>query len=284
MGDFMSNLYEKVSNMVVEAGSTFSKEKILTIQGIIENEKNELSKEIFKLNLENAKKAEGLKFNLCDDSGIPHLLLEVGSGYTMTSENFNDIYRGVADGLRKLPARPMAVIGTDIERVEQSKGLSADPGDVVPPAIFIKPSSDDKTRLHLLLQGGGPEIRGVTSSVFHQRSIDVVFDQILDWAKEKVKLLGCTPVIPAIGIGRTHYEATTLMLEAMIKGNPMMQTELESNFTRKLNETNTGPLGLGGTTALATYINIGPQRASGVRIVSLRLCCSVEPRVSTIEL
>ena len=44
-------------------------------------------------------------------------------------------------------------------------------------------------------------------------------------------------------------------------------------------------MGFGGkTTVLGSYVNIGPQRASGVRIVSVRPSCFVEPRVACLKL
>jgi len=173
----------------------------------------------------------------------------------------------------------MAVKGNSIERIEQSSGLYDDPSKLEPPPIIIKEIDEDVIRLYILMQGGGPEIRGKTYRIFHQHSINVVVDEIVEWAKEEVSNLGCTPCVPAIGIGRTHFEAASLMLEAMAKGNFGIQNNIEKEITEKINKSNVGPLGLkGNTTALATFLNIGPQRASGVRIVCLRLCCCVEPR------
>ena len=98
-------------------------------------------------------------------------------------------------------------------------------------------------------------------------------------------MLGCTPSIPAIGIGRTHYEATSLLLKAIAYGNLDNQSEHEKRITNRLNKTDIGPMGFGGkTTVLGTYLNIGNQRASGVRIVSIRPSCFVEPRVATLKL
>lgn len=71
----------------------------------------------------------------------------------------------------------------------------------------------------------------------------------------------------------------------MVFGNHNIQSEIENEITKRLNESNIGPLGLGGnTTALGTFIKIGPQRASGVRIVSMRPCCGIEPRKAFVEL
>ena len=81
-----------------------------------------------------------------------------------------------------------------------------------------------------------------------------------------------------MGIGRSHYEATSLMIEAMAKGDYAKQSTMEMRITEGVNESNVGPLGLGGTTVLSTFLRVGPQRASGVRIVCMRPCCCCEPR------
>ena len=62
------------------------------------------------------------------------------------------------------------------------------------------------------------------------------------------------------------------------------QSEIEKYIAEELNKTDIGPLGLGGkTTVLGSFVNIGSQRASGVRIVAARPACFVEPRVSSFE-
>jgi len=76
-----------------------------------------------------------------------------------------------------------------------------------------------------------------------------------------------------------------MMMEAMAKGNFNEQSDFEKKITEKVNKADVGPLGLGGKqSVLATFAKIGPQRASGVRIVALRPCCCFEPRKAYIEL
>jgi len=100
-----------------------------------------------------------------------------------------------------------------------------------------------------------------------------------------VKNLGCTPCVPAIGIGRTHVEASALMLEAMKEGSLNRQSAWEKRVTEAINATKVGALGLGvDTTALGTFIKVGPLRASGIRVVSMRPCCCFEPRKATVLL
>ncbi|HOF69489.1 MAG TPA: fumarate hydratase, partial [Ruminococcus sp.] len=113
----------------------------------------------------------------------------------------------------------------------------------------------------------------------------LVLDEIVSWATESVKQLGCSPCTLAVGVGRSHFEATSMMLQAQVDGNYNIQSEMEQEITKRVNEADIGPLGLGGkTSVIATFMKVGPQRASGVRIVCVRPTCCFEPRIATIDL
>ena len=235
--------------------------------------------------LDNAIVAEKNRGPLCDDTGIPHFFLEVGPNRHVTGELIEQIHAGVEQGLRQLPGRPMAIMGDDMHRIDQSGGLNPDSGALAPSPILIKNVEEDVLRLTILMLGGGPAIRGITQRVFHKHCVDVVIDEIVNRAIPAVSQLGCSPCTLAIGIGRSQFEATSLMIEAMAKGNYNEQTAFEQTITNKVNESNTGALGLGGkTSVLASFAKIGPQRASGVRIVALRPCCCFEPRRASVVL
>ncbi len=274
-----------VKNAVIEASTTFREDQIQAYQRAIEKEGNDNARWVMELLLENEKIASSNKVPLCDDTGIPHVLVELGLNTQFSPDLFNQINDGVVLGLKKLPGRPMAVSGNDIERIEQSSGLYNDPGKVIPPSVLVDKMDGDGLKIHILMLGGGPEIRSHTYRVFHQRDHGNLFKEALTWMRSEIPKLGCTPCIPALGIGRTHYEASTLMLKAMAYGNLNHQSEIEKKITDSLNHTNVGALGLGGSvTALGAMVKVGPQRASGVRIVCMRPCCCVEPRKSSIYL
>ena len=280
------DIIDKVSDSIIKASTTLSDDKRNALKLAIKNENNENASWALTQILKNYEVAEKTKFPLCDDTGIPHVVIEMGSQREITSDFMEQINEGIYRGLNKLPARPMAVKGSGIEKVEQSQGLYDDPG-LMKPASFLIDNVDapDKLNVHFLLQGGGPEIRAKTYRVYHKRSFDVVIGQAINWLEDSLKLLGCTPSIPSIGIGRTHYEASSLMLKSMIYGNLNNMSDEEKFVSEKLNQTNIGPLGFGGnTTVLGTFIKIGNQRASGVRIVSVRPSCFVEPRKATLRL
>lgn len=279
------DLINKVKEAVIEASTTYRQDQLDAYERFLSQETNENAAWVLNIIMENAKIAEDAKRPLCDDTGIPHVLIEVGDDSELPSAFLKDIKSGIELGLQKLPARPMAVKGNDIQRIEQSQGLFEDPGKLTSPAFLMDSIAGHQTKIHILMLGGGPEIRSSTYRVFHKRDNRKVFEEVVTWFKSEVPMLGCTPCIPAVGIGRTHFEASSLMIKAMAYGNLNKQSEIENYITDSINETQVGPLGLGGSsTALGSFVKIGPQRASGVRIVSMRPGCCVEPRRALIEI
>ena len=281
----MISIQEKVADCLVRAGSTFREDQKEAYRKAIANEANAQSCWVMQQVLDNALVAEKRRSPLCDDTGIPHLFLEVGKNRTVSGEMMQEMMEGVEMGLRQLPGRPMAIMGDDYARIDQSGGLNPDSGALKPSPILIKPVDEDVIRLTVLMLGGGPAIRGITQRVFHKHNVDVVIDEIVNRATEGVSKLGCSPCVLAVGVGRSQFEATSMMMEAMAKGDFSKQSDFEKKITEKVNEANIGPLGLGGKhSVLATFAKVGPQRASGVRIVALRPCCCFEPRRASVEL
>lgn len=279
------SIVEKVRDTLVEAGSTFREDKKRAYRNAIEQERNEKAKWVLEQILANAETAEANRSPLCDDTGIPHLVLEVGQDQAVTGRMLEEIMEGVKQGLRKLPGRPMGIMGDDGHRIDQSGGLNPDSAGVEPAPILIRTCTENRIRLHILMFGGGPAIRAKTYRVFHKHNTQVVLDEIVKWATEGVAQLGCSPCTLAVGIGRSHYEAAAMMLQAQVEGRYDVQSEMEAEITRRVNEANIGPLGLGGSTSvIATFMKVGPQRASGVRIVCVRPTCCFEPRIATVDL
>ena len=275
----------KVADCLVRAGSTFRQDKKDAYKRAIENEELERAKWNLATILENAEVAERDRSPLCDDTGIPHIFIEVGPNKCVTGALMTAIQDGVLEGLRQLPGRPMAILGNDKERIDMSGGISPKSDDLAPAPILIKEVEEDVLRVHILMLGGGPAIRGLTQRIFHKHNLNVVLDEIVNRAKDATRLLGCTPCALAVGVGRSQFEATAMMMEALVYSDFNKQSDMEKYITDKLNETNVGPLGLNGkTTVLATFMKVGPQRASGVRVVAMRPACCFEPRMACVEL
>lgn len=273
-------LRQAAQDCLITAGSSNSPDRLAAYAKAVAAEKSPNPKWFLELILENAQIAQREKLPLCDDTGIPHVIVRLGEECALPAGWLAALHEGVAEGLRRLPGRPMAVKGDGVQRVEQSQGLFEESDAMKPAPFVLRTAPGDKLELAVLMLGGGPEIRARTRRIFHKRSMENVMGEVAQWFKEEVGSLGCTPCFAAVGIGRSQVEASALMLEAMAYGDVTRQTEWEEKLTRAINETGVGPLGLGGGfTALGSFINIGPTRASGVRIVSARPCCLVEPRV-----
>lgn len=279
------HITEAVSDALVRAGSTFRYDQKRAYQRAVQAETSDTARWVLKTILQNAEIAEKNQSPLCDDTGIPHLLLEIGPNQAVTGDMLESIFEGVRQGLRKLPGRPMAILGEGAERLDQSLGMDEDPGALEVAPILIRRTQEEVLRLHVLLLGGGPALRGKTLRIFHKHNVQNVMDELVAWAVEATGLLGCTPCVIAIGIGRSQYEATSMMLQAMVDGTFDEQNELEQEITTRVNEAGVGASSLGGnTTVLATFMKVGPQRASGYRVVCMRPCCCFEPRRSFVEL
>ena len=289
------NIVNDISESIINASITLSKDKCAALKHAIDIEDNDNARWALTQILKNYEVAQKNRFPLCDDTGSPHVIIEIGKERQITGELLNQIHEGIALGLNNLPARPMAVKGNEIERIEQSQGLHDSPGKLAPASILLDTVNDesrykrdissDTLNIHFLLEGGGPEIRAKTFRVYHKRSFENVINTACGWLESSLKMLGCTPSIPSIGIGRTHYEATSLLLKSIAYGNLDNQNDCEKEIAERLNSTGIGPLGFGGkTTVLGCYLNIGNQRGSGIRVVSVRPSCFVEPRVATLKL
>lgn len=275
----------KVADCLVRAGSTFRQDRKDAYRRAIACETLDRAKWNLETILENAEVAERDRSPLCDDTGIPHVFVEVGPNRALTGSLMTAIQEGVAEGLKQLPGRPMAIMGDDAQRIDMSGGISPRSEDLLTAPFLVKEVEEDVLRLHVLMLGGGPAIRGMTYRIFHKHSLDVVLNEIVDRSKEMVKLLGCTPCTMAVGVGRSQFEATSMMMEALVYSDFNKQSKMEQFITDELNKTDVGPLGLNGkTTVLATFMKVAPQRASGVRVVAIRPACCFEPRMACVEL
>ncbi|KAA5430783.1 fumarate hydratase, partial [Bacteroides cellulosilyticus] len=137
----MNKNYEKIVSLVcdtlVKAGSTFREDKKEAYKRVMASEDNEKAKWVLETVLANAEVAERNHSPLCDDTGIPHMVLEIGQDAAVTGRMLDAIREGIAKGLRKLPGRPMSIMGDDCRRIDQSGGLNPDSAAVEPAPVLI---------------------------------------------------------------------------------------------------------------------------------------------------
>jgi fumarate hydratase subunit alpha len=273
-----------VAQAVIQASSVCRSDLLKAYEEARKREDDGVAAWVCSMLSDNAAAAEAHTCALCDDTGTPHVFVELGDNCALPAGWMQWILEGVRVGMATLPTRPMAVRGTEEQRIGQACGLYAEPERLAPGAFLVDSVCGSQLRVTVLMLGGGPELRAKTLRVFHQRSLETVLEEVAAWGAEMLPKLGCTPATLAVGIGRSHFEASSLVLRAMKEGTLSEQSRWERLLTDKMNALGVGPLGVGGrTTVFGAFIRIGLQRASGFRLVSVRPCCCVEPRRATAE-
>ena len=94
------DLIEKTRNAVIHAGTTFSEDRLRAYKRALEIEEGG-GNAVWALEqmIANSNVAASEGFPLCDDTGIPHVLLEIGAGRELAPNFFKDIELGIAEGL-----------------------------------------------------------------------------------------------------------------------------------------------------------------------------------------
>ena len=78
------DILNDISKAIIEASTTLSNDKYDALRRAIDSEENENSRWALKQILENYQVAQKTKFPLCDDTGIPHVIIELGSDRQIT--------------------------------------------------------------------------------------------------------------------------------------------------------------------------------------------------------
>jgi len=124
-----------VADTLVKASSTFASDQIRAYERAIARETNENAKWVLEKLIENSQIAEERSAPLCDDTGTPHVIIELGENAILPGYFLNAVEQGVAEGLRRLPARAMGVLGNEKERISQELGLGGESSVL---ATFVK--------------------------------------------------------------------------------------------------------------------------------------------------
>ena len=251
--------------------------KELFKQARSKEEEGSLAQEIFDILLQNAEMAEKEGLPLCQDTGIPVVLVRISEGLAIPSGLERAINSGISEAvaegyLRASVAHPLTRenTGTNTPAVIHY--------EIIPEAplfeIWIMPKgcgSENMSRLAMLKPADGVE--GIKKFVL-----------------ETVKLAGpnpCPPLIVGVGIGGSFEHCAFLAKKALFRelgtSNPDPKVKaLEEELLIEINKLGIGPLGFGGkTTALAVHVEVAYAHIASLPVAVNFLCHSA--RVAKIK-
>jgi fumarate hydratase subunit alpha len=229
-----------------------------------------LAQKVFDILFQNAEIAERESLPLCQDTGIPVILVRISEGLTIPNGLEKAINAGVAEAvkegyLRASVAHPLTRenTGTNTPAVIHYEIV---PGDKLF-EIWVMPKgcgSENMSRLAMLKPADGLE--GIKNFVL-----------------ETVKLAGpnpCPPLIVGVGIGGSFEYCAFLAKKALFRelGTPNPDPKvkaLEEELLSEINKLGLGPLGFGGkTTALAVHVEVAHTHIASLPVAVNFLCHS----------
>ena len=139
-------IIERVRDTLVLAGSTFRPDKTEAFKRAIETESNPQAKWILETMLENAEVAGKNHRPICDDTGIPHFLLEIGEDTPITGKTLDAIKEGtdnLREGVVQVKSSVDNVIDANKQIMDNITNLSATSEEVAAAADTVGGVSDD---------------------------------------------------------------------------------------------------------------------------------------------
>ena len=93
------DIIDSVSNSIIEASTNLTDDKLDALKRAIEIETNENASWCLSQILENYHVAQSINFPLCDDTGIAHVIIEVGKEREISGQLIGQIYEGIESKL-----------------------------------------------------------------------------------------------------------------------------------------------------------------------------------------
>jgi fumarate hydratase subunit alpha len=229
-----------------------------------------LAQKVFDILLQNAEIAERESLPLCQDTGIPVILVRISEGLTIPTGLESAINAGVAEAVKEGYLR--ASVAHPLTRENTGTNTPAIIHYEIVPGkelfeIWVMPKgcgSENMSRLAMLKPADGLE--GIKNFVL-----------------ETVKLAGpnpCPPLIVGVGIGGSFEHCAFLAKKALFRelGTPNPDPKvkaLEEELLSEINKLGIGPLGFGGkTTALAVHVEVAHTHIASLPVAVNFLCHS----------
>lgn len=263
-----NQITEAVKKLCIDAAYYIDEKTLNKIKESVTTENTPLGKTILKQIIENDILAKNEFIPMCQDTGITLVFIEIGREVYVDGNIEDAINEGVRKAYNEAFLRKSVVSHPLIRK---------NTNDNTPAIIYYKIVDGKDLKITVCLKGAGSENMSKIKMLNPSDGIQGIKDFVLQSIKEAGGR-PCPPLVLGIGIGGTMDRAAQLSKEALLRDiNDSSSDEeinkLEKEILKLVNESNVGPMGLGGsTTALAVKINYGPCHIASLP-VALTIQC-----------
>ncbi|MFC1631851.1 fumarate hydratase [Candidatus Omnitrophota bacterium] len=270
---------EAVAQLCLRANTDLRSDVYQALKKAEACEKSNRARQILKVLLENAACARRLKLAICQDTGLPHVFVELGQGVQVTGGDLvAAINRGVAQGYKKGYLRN-SVIAHPLKRKVR-------PG-YTPALVQLDLVKGSRLKLTVFPKGFGSENKSALMMFNPTAGIEAVKNFVVDTVKA-AGANACPPFIVGVGIGAAADSAGGLAKKALLRRidrkNPdKLLAGLEKDLLQRINQLGLGPSGLGGaTTSLGVNILTGATHIAGLPVAVNISCHALRSATKTI--
>lgn len=260
---------EAVRALCVKANVRLRDDVLGALQAALKKEKGARPRAVLRAIVDNAHIAGSKRLAICQDTGIPVVLVEWGSEVCVRGDLVDAVNKGVEEGYRQAALRPSVV------RDPLRRGVSA----YAPAALHIEMVKGRAVTITVMPKGFGCENKSQLKMFRPTDSPAMIADFVVD-AVRKAGPDACPPYVVGVGIGGTADQACWLAKKALLRKVEGRRSKaqgvcgkLEREILEKINRLRIGPMGLGGmTTALAVHIETQPTHIAGLP-VAVNISC-----------
>ena len=274
----VSEITKAVRDACIKANKILPSDLVQLIYDGVQNETEDMPKNIMCRLCENLCAADELDIPICQDTGMVVIFVKIGQDVHFVGGSFNEaVNKGVAEGYRDGYLRK-SIVADPLRRVNT--------GDNTPAVIHTELVRGDTVELVVAPKGFGSE----NMSRLKMFTPSASREDIIDYVVDAVKLAGsnpCPPMVIGVGIGGDFEECALLAKKALCRPVSLdnadsFYADMEREISERANELGIGPQGFGGnTTVLKTAIEVMPTHIAGLP-VAVNVGCHVTRHVKVV--
>lgn len=274
----VSEITKAVRDACIKANKILPSDLVQLIYDGVQNETEDMPKDIMCRLCENLRAADELDIPICQDTGMAVIFVKIGQDVHFIGGSFNEaVNKGVAEGYRDGYLRK-SIVADPLRRVNT--------GDNTPAVIHTEIVQGNAVELLVAPKGFGSE----NMSRLKMFTPSASREDIIDYVVDAVKRAGsnpCPPMVIGVGIGGDFEECALLAKKALCRPVSLdnadsFYADMEKEISERANELGIGPQGFGGkTTVLKTAIEVMPTHIAGLP-VAVNVGCHVTRHVKVV--